>query len=243
MGLSSRSVRSIHTKDKARLSDLISKYKQLMAFHPSALSIISSRHENISKAVTVSSFSSLSVVSDKAPLVSFNLKLPSSTAEVIRQSGRFSVNLLSGVHGAEGIAREFAGSDASRSLGSEDKEGLPINWFPLSPQPYNTPMFNRTSLRQASSPAPSSQLAPLEENNEIAFARLDCKVQECFRVRDHEIWIGEVERVDVESIDKLSTFPSMVYHNRRFKALAEAKVAIQDKQKEVSQLLLRHNQK
>ncbi|KAK9469043.1 flavin reductase like domain-containing protein [Lipomyces arxii] len=176
--------RAVHSKP-----DIAVQYKSVLASHPSALAVITVSYGTETRAATVSSVTSVSVAEPGNPLLSFNLKLPSSTSRLIHLSGKFSVNLLSGSPGAQHIAAAFAGDDTD----------IKADAFPTSSPPFNTPMLNRTSAHS-------------HDNAPIAFARLDCYTKHCFPVRDHEIWVGEVDRIYVN--DRLG--PGMVYFNRHF---------------------------
>ncbi|KAK9447439.1 flavin reductase like domain-containing protein [Limtongia smithiae] len=212
--------RCLHTRASTPLDQLVSLYKQTMAQHASPLAVITAASGSETRAATVSSVASLSVATPGAPLVSFNLRVPSSTSRLIHGSGRFSVNFLSGARGVENIAQGFAGgAPPPRDEGrTEDRMALvqegeqievyDLDWFPVSPEPFCTPMLNRTNVVSGSST--NGQAQPL------AYCRLDCNVVSCFTVRDHEIWVGEVERIDYNGDLKDSECPALVYFDKQF---------------------------
>ncbi|KAK9320793.1 flavin reductase like domain-containing protein [Lipomyces orientalis] len=249
--------RRIHTLDDTPFSIFVSKYKTILSRHAAPLAVITAAHGPHTRAATVSSLTSLSVSEPGAPLVTFNLRVPSSTSKLIHESGRFSVNLLSGAHGAEQIARGFAaggGAAHAHNPNQDDdriehiQEGdqveiLDVDWFPRAPEPYNTPMLNHTTIhgydRQRDSPDAS------EVHHPVAFARLDCRTQRCFTVRDHEIWVGEVERIDFgKNLQEFASdasppheeiSPGLVYFSRNFK-----RVLLESDQESDTVLLRKH---
>ncbi|KAK9380767.1 flavin reductase like domain-containing protein [Kockiozyma suomiensis] len=184
-----------------------------MARHAAPLAVITASHEGDRRAATVSSVTSLSVSPEGAPLITFNLKLPSKTSQLIHDSGRFSVNFLSGAHAAEHVARGFAGSIQSTKaidFVEDDVEIIGVDWFPLSDAPYDTPILNRTRIKS------EEVLASDGIEAAVAFARVDCITKHCFTVSDHEIWVGEVERLEIEDERSASSSTALVYFNRQF---------------------------
>ncbi|KAK9370980.1 flavin reductase like domain-containing protein [Lipomyces kononenkoae] len=206
--------RRIHTVHDTPFPTFSSHYKSVFARHAAPLAVITTANGTHARAATVSSLTSLSVSPSSPPLVTFNLRLPSCTSKIIHDVGRFSVNLLSGVYGAEQIARAFAGRalapTGQQEEPDEQVEILDVDWFPRSPEPYNTPMLNHTVIHDMDDPQPNSH-----EAHPVAFARLDCRTQHCFTVRDHEIWVGEVERIDLGNSP--DSHPALVYVSRTFK--------------------------
>ncbi|KAK9236339.1 flavin reductase like domain-containing protein [Lipomyces kononenkoae] len=191
--------RCIHTVQDTPFPTFVSHYKSVFSRHAAPLAVITAANGTHARGATVSSLTSLSVSPPGPPLVTFNLRVPSSTSKIMHDVGRFSVNLLSGVYGAEQIARAFAGralAPAAQQEEPDQVEILDVDWFPRSPEPYNTPMLNHTVIHD---PHDNPQLLDVKLNyhaHPVAFARLDCRTQHCFTVRDHEIWVGEVERID-----------------------------------------------
>ncbi|KAK9247353.1 flavin reductase like domain-containing protein [Lipomyces tetrasporus] len=234
-GQASTVKRRIHTLDDTPFSTFVSKYKTILSRHAAPLAVITAAHGPHTRAATVSSLTSLSVSAPGAPLVTFNLRVPSSTSKLIHESGRFSVNLLSGAYGAEQIARGFAGGGVAHPNQDNNRiehiqegdqvEILDVDWFPRAPEPYNTPMLNHTTIH-AHDRKRDSQDAN-DAHHPVAFARLDCRTQHCFTVRDHEIWVGEVERIDFgKNLQEIASdasppheelSPGLVYFSRTFK--------------------------
>ncbi|KAK9354186.1 flavin reductase like domain-containing protein [Lipomyces doorenjongii] len=226
--------RSIHTLDDTPFSTFVSHYRAVFSRHAAPLAVITAAYGVHARAATVSSLTSLSVSPPGAPLVTFNLRVPSSTSKLMHDAGRFSVNLLSGVYGAEEIARGFAGPAGAPAQQNQDEdiqhiqegdqvEILDVDWFPRSPEPYTTPMLNHTTIHAHDHKLDSQ----INDARPVAFARLDCRTQHCFTVRDHEIWVGEVERIDFDkelqeigndvSHDSAEISPALVYFSRTFK--------------------------
>ncbi|KAK9372694.1 flavin reductase like domain-containing protein [Lipomyces chichibuensis] len=239
--------RSIHTLHDTPISTFVSHYKAIFSRHAAPLAVITASYGVQARAATVSSLTSLSVSSPGAPLVTFNLRVPSSTSKLMHDAGRFSVNLLSGVYGAEEIARGFAGPAGTSAQQNKDEdiqhiqegdqvEILDVDWFPRSPQPYNTPMLNHTTIHAHDHKLDCN--INDAHHHPVAFARLDCRTQRCFTVRDHEIWVGEVERIEFDkelqeigndvSPDSAEISPALVYFSRTFKRVVHGSEQSQD---------------
>ncbi|KAK9476407.1 flavin reductase like domain-containing protein [Lipomyces japonicus] len=198
---------------------LIAAFKAVMARHPQAIAVITAAYQGRASAATVSSVTSLSVAGPDPPLLSFNLRIPSATSELVHASGRFSVNFLAGIDGADQLASEFA------------RAGSAVDHLPLAPHPYRTPMLNRAPCPVKSASKANTDVTTttvLSFSQPAAFARLDCAVHASFLVRDHEIWVGEVERIDADHHegggDTYTTrgtgaSPGLVYFRRKFHKL------------------------
>ncbi|KAK7204081.1 flavin reductase like domain-containing protein [Myxozyma melibiosi] len=235
--------RGLHSS--AVCHDLSLRFKQLMARHAAPLAVISAAHANDRRAATVSSVTSLSVSDQAAPLITFNLKLPSSTSRLIHDSGRFSVNFLSGAPAAEEIARGFAGVARPANLKEtdyleQDVEVVGVDWFPVSDAPFETPMLNRTRVLKPDEHSPDSSESSSTRPANIAFARVDCTAKHCFSVRDHEIWVGEVERLELEDENLKPPPPALVYFNRQFVRVHVANDAAADEKPKVRRSHLSH---
>ncbi|KAK9463537.1 flavin reductase like domain-containing protein [Lipomyces oligophaga] len=225
-------IHCIHTRENTSSEEFVTRYKYLMSRHAAPLAVITAASTTDFHAATVSSVTSLSVAGSGFPLVTFNLKLPSSTSQLIHASGRFSVNFLSGSEGAENIARNFAGGAASAGRApktqglphvqdSDETEVIGLDSFPVSPEPYHTHMLNHTHVDTSLSSSYDVLRVDKRKPESLAFARIDCAAVQHFVVRDHEIWVGEVERIDFDSsINDISSLddnsPALVYYKRQF---------------------------
>ena len=97
-------------------------FKQLMACVPAPVAVIATVYADQPYGATVSSLASLSL---NPPLISIALRQESLLLEIIRKSGRFSVNLLA--YGQADIALNFArpGPDRFADISWTANDGLP----------------------------------------------------------------------------------------------------------------------
>lgn len=101
-------------------ADLSTHLRHVMRRVPHAVVVITSAQastgglsaETSFRGMTVSSFNTVTL--DPVPIVSFNIRIPSSTYEAIQETGGFLVHFLAGTSAGATIANAFARSPNSR---------------------------------------------------------------------------------------------------------------------------------
>ena len=148
----------------------------------------------------MSSFTTLSLADEENPLVYFNIRLPSGTSAALHETKRFAVNFLESKAEHAQIALSFAGR-----LNSEENQ-------PSATDKATEELFtnddNTFELHNG--------LPVLKDAMAIFF----CRSQQVVSVHDHEIWIGNVERVS--SKNQVGT--GLLYHNKQFRRLHDQKL-------------------
>ncbi|KAK9475501.1 flavin reductase like domain-containing protein [Dipodascopsis tothii] len=210
-----------YSVDRTATTDgLLVNYKEIMSKHSSPVVILTASYvdENLTRiyrAVTLSSLTSLSI--DPEPLLTFNLRLPSSTSKALHSSGRFSINFLSSNPLAASLAECFSFGtyvpvDRQASTPTKSSENLSrhqvdhemiLRSFPLSDEPFKTSILNNSVTKY--------------DSTRIAYARMDCVAKSVFAVEDNEIWVGKVERTFHSDPDS----DAIIYSGRKFRSLGQ----------------------
>lgn len=199
-------------------SSLVSTYKQAMGGIAASAMVITttSLAGDEPRGLTLSSITSLSL--KPAPLVSFNVQLPSRTAEVLHSRNIFAINVLPATTKSVDLAKGFAGA-----------YGADINPFEKFSSEFKVP--GDLPLDDCSSASIIHALAAGPDgvqDNELNHARnipvistasaiLYCKTLKTFHVQDHEIWVASVFHVD--SSASLAASSTLLYQNRAFHCL------------------------
>lgn len=155
------------------------------------------------RGATVSSFNTVALYPH--PVVTFNIKRPSSTLDAIQATGHFNAHLFSYSREAKRIATKFTKGNAGSPF--HDKDG-------------NLESFALDAERQA------NDLPPLlfsETNSEVRMNpfRFQCRLLEdkSVEIGDHVVLFGEVSRVIWGEKGLESSAQCMVYVNGRYKAV------------------------
>ncbi|BFZ60800.1 hypothetical protein YB2330_001852 [Saitoella coloradoensis] len=121
------------------------------------------------RGLTLSSLTSLSL--HPIPLLSFNIRLPSRASALLHRSGRFVVHILPASRPFAELCGAFATSEytASRDEEFKDPWAMGHEWMA------------------------SEEGQPVLEG---ALVKMHCKVRRTVEVGDHEVWVGEVTKVD-----------------------------------------------
>ncbi|AGO10077.1 AaceriAAR087Cp [[Ashbya] aceris (nom. inval.)] len=178
------------------------------------------------KGVTLGSATSLAL--HPRPMIQFNLQLPSFTSQELHKRRKFALHLMAPTDQSVKLARLFSKGAIRRP----DRVVMPTRPFealtagadfalhkvsasisgPLEPM-----VDDGASDRQADDPA---QVARTMELPVLASAErvLICECIRCFRVGDHEIWVGMVEEIlsPANSVTNSAVTGGLMYCNRQF---------------------------
>ncbi|GAO48227.1 hypothetical protein SAICODRAFT_31348 [Saitoella complicata NRRL Y-17804] len=121
------------------------------------------------RGLTLSSLTSLSL--HPIPLLSFNIRLPSRASGLLHRSGRFVVHILPASQRYADLCAAFATSEytASGDQDVKDPWAMGYEW------------------------KVSGEGQPVLEG---ALVKMHCKVRRTVEVGDHEVWVGEVTKVN-----------------------------------------------
>ena len=148
------------------------------------------------RGLTVSSFTTLSLADEESPLVCFNIRLPSGTSAALHETKRFAVNFLESKAEHAQLALSFAGG-----LKAEENQASAMD---KATEELFTSDDNTFELHNG--------LPVLKDAMAIFF----CRSQQVVSVQDHEIWIGNVERV---ASSKKQAGTGLLYRNKQFRRL------------------------
>ncbi|KAH0493574.1 hypothetical protein TgHK011_000237 [Trichoderma gracile] len=82
------------TADPTSPAALSEQIRSIMRLLPHSVVVCTSTHDQAPRAMTMSSFTSLTL--SPTPLISFNIATPSRTLDAITQSGHFNIHIMSG---------------------------------------------------------------------------------------------------------------------------------------------------
>ncbi|PTB63481.1 hypothetical protein BBK36DRAFT_1182029 [Trichoderma citrinoviride] len=82
------------TADPTSPAALSEQIRSIMRLLPHSVVVCTSTHDQTPRAMTMSSFTSLTL--SPTPLISFNIATPSRTLDAITQSGHFNIHIMSG---------------------------------------------------------------------------------------------------------------------------------------------------
>jgi flavin reductase (DIM6/NTAB) family NADH-FMN oxidoreductase RutF len=162
------------------------------------------------RGLTVSSLTSLSL--NPAPLVSFNLQLPSRTSEILHERNVFAVNIVPGTPQIRDLVIAFAGG-----------YGHDVNPFEKFSSMFTVPAKLAAHKQESHNHEREGDIEEFKHAQNIpvikdALAVLYCRKHQIFKVQDHEIWVAEVFHVDATNCND-SNATTLLYQNRSFHSL------------------------
>ncbi|KAH8155724.1 uncharacterized protein LAJ45_00734 [Morchella importuna] len=158
------------------------------------------------RGITLSSFNCFSL--NPHPLVSFNIKTPSSAASTMTKAGSFAVHILRPSPRSAFLASKFA------QLGATNSTKI---------SPFS---FTQSQITLANATFGS----PLLGREDDVMFRLQCETHRTIQIEDHQLWVGKVTKVDVVAEEKyvagtgLEEVFSLMYSDRHFRHVGETLV-------------------
>ncbi|CAB59887.1 NAD reductase Coq12 [Schizosaccharomyces pombe] len=193
--------------------DNVNAFRLLMRRFAQPVVIITSGFADGHRAgMTASSFTPVSLTPN--PVISFNIKIPSRTANAIQQSNRVIVHLLS-----SSIKKH---SEWASLLAKQKHQINPLmNSEKNSTSVEDLPGSNRT--QQTSSHSLLHPLHPIDVSLSKeglpclvdSLGLLHCSIIHSYQVQDHILFVANVERVEHGS-SPLESSSGLVYYNRNY---------------------------
>ncbi|OJD34687.1 putative oxidoreductase [Diplodia corticola] len=177
------------------------------------------REQEIKKlrAMTVSSLNTVSL--DPTPVISFNVRTPSSTWDAIRTQGRFRVTLLKATERATQLATMFAKGDSSEGYRALLSQGVEVY---LSRPGGRLRLLAETVEWESNVNNVDPNPAPYIRSNSVAGCILaDVLPEKCVQVNDHVIVVAEVNEVrgvtgEMTQADDIARSPTLSYFNHHY---------------------------
>ncbi|KAL1636344.1 hypothetical protein SLS58_009837 [Diplodia intermedia] len=172
---------------------------------------------NSLRAMTISSLNTVSL--DPTTVISFNVRLPSSTWDAISKSGRVRVSLMDSTERAEEIATLFAQGNSTAGFSTLLKQGTPIRLNRPGGQlllDSHTAEWSVDPKMIDPNPAPFIKSKALE-----GCILAEVLPEKCVQVNDHVIVVAEVKQVQAVSRMLAQSgdnprYPVLSYFNHRY---------------------------